>query len=126
MRVRLSISLYESELSNLIPSYRYINFGVFAPAKTPVPPTRLGKKVVVVGAGVSGLAAARHLEHLGFDTVVLEGRDRVGGRVSTFRWAEYRADLGAMVITGLGAGNPLHCLCRQVLVHSCRVDISTY
>ena len=37
--------------------------------------------VVVVGAGLSGLAAARHLARRGVDVTVLEGADTVGGRV---------------------------------------------
>ena len=37
--------------------------------------------VVVVGAGLAGLAAARSLQASGSDVVVIEARDRVGGRV---------------------------------------------
>ncbi len=42
---------------------------------------RLESDVVVVGAGLAGLSAARALEAAGSKTVVLEARDRVGGRV---------------------------------------------
>ena len=37
--------------------------------------------VVVLGAGLAGLAAARDLDRAGADVLVLEARDRVGGRV---------------------------------------------
>lgn len=37
-------------------------------------------EVVVVGAGLAGLSAARELKRLGVDVVVVEARDRVGGR----------------------------------------------
>jgi monoamine oxidase len=46
------------------------------------------KHVVVVGAGLAGLVCARRLEQLGFRVTVLEARDRVGGRVLTFRELE--------------------------------------
>ncbi len=42
-------------------------------------------QVVVVGAGIAGMVAARRLADLGLDVVVLEGRDRVGGRLWSHR-----------------------------------------
>lgn len=41
--------------------------------------------VVIVGAGVAGLAAMRALEERGIRTTVLEARDRLGGRIHTVR-----------------------------------------
>jgi monoamine oxidase len=54
--------------------------------------------VVVVGAGFAGLAAARELVKRGGDVVVLEGRDRVGGRSSTTTIAGVPVDLGATFV----------------------------
>lgn len=51
--------------------------------------------VVVVGAGVSGLAAAWHLTSAGADVVVLDAADRVGGPLLTGRVAGVTVDLGA-------------------------------
>jgi monoamine oxidase len=41
--------------------------------------------VTIIGAGLAGLAAALELHRAGFQTIVLEARDRVGGRVVTLR-----------------------------------------
>jgi monoamine oxidase len=41
-------------------------------------------RVVVIGAGFSGLAAAFELTQAGYDVTVVEARNRVGGRVLTF------------------------------------------
>ncbi|MGP4055383.1 flavin monoamine oxidase family protein [Mycobacterium sp. 4D054] len=54
--------------------------------------------VVVVGAGFAGLAAARELAHLGHEVVIVEGRDRVGGRAYTGSIAGVPVDLGATFV----------------------------
>ena len=43
-----------------------------------------GGRVVVIGAGFSGLAAAYELAQAGYDVTVVEARNRVGGRVISF------------------------------------------
>jgi monoamine oxidase len=54
----------------------------------------LETEVVVVGAGVSGLVAARRLAARNRDVLVLEARDRVGGRTLTRDWNGVAVDLG--------------------------------
>ena len=57
--------------------------------------------IVVVGAGVSGLTAARLLAQSGMRVVVLEARDRVGGRTWTDRSTGNATDRGASWIHGI-------------------------
>lgn len=54
--------------------------------------------VIVVGAGFAGLSAARELTKFGHDVVVLEGRDRVGGRSYTTTIAGVPVDLGGTFV----------------------------
>ncbi|MGA4543026.1 flavin monoamine oxidase family protein [Uniformispora flossi] len=61
---------------------------------------------IVVGAGISGITAARLLHDAGRRVVVLEARDRIGGRMWTDREAGFSVDRGASWIHGIN-GNPL-------------------
>ena len=67
-----------------------------------IPPTQVASEasrrvdVVIVGAGFAGLAAARGLLRRGKTVVVLDARDRVGGRVKAGKLAGRTIDLGGM------------------------------
>ena len=56
-------------------------------------------KVVVVGAGLGGLSCALRLQGAGHDVVVVEQRDRPGGRAYQLRDAGFTWDMGPSLIT---------------------------
>ncbi len=73
---------------------------------------RIGKAdapVVVVGAGLAGLACAQRLAGAGLEVVVLEASDVVGGRVRTDVVDGYRCDRGFQLL------NPAYPVLRRVL-----------
>lgn len=129
----------------------YINFGCVEIPVALVTPKRgrrrYGPIIVVIGAGMSGLGCARHLEGLFrhyHDTntsprvVVLEGRRRAGGRIYSHPLRSLKptdlapglvpkAEMGAHIIVGFNRGNPLDQIVRSQLAlryHLLR-DIST-
>ena len=55
-------------------------------------------KVVVIGAGLSGLSAARTLQRSGQEVLVLEKASEIGGRVQTLDIDGYRVDKGFQVL----------------------------
>jgi len=59
-----------------------------------------GKRILVIGAGMAGLTAARKLAEAGRKVLVLEARDRVGGRILTLRDQGEILELGAEFIHG--------------------------
>lgn len=78
--------------------------------------------IVVIGAGAAGLGAARKLKLAGVKVIVLEARDRIGGRVWTDRSLKnIPLDLGASWIHGI-EGNPLTALVRQYEVETVSTD----
>lgn len=70
------------------------------------------RSVVVIGAGLAGLAAANQIAAAGITVTVLEARDRVGGRVHTDSSLGFPTEMGAAWIHGV-RGNPMVELVRK-------------
>lgn len=122
----------------------YINFGCAELPRTrrrtkKTRPSKKGKTVVVIGAGMAGLGCARQLDSLFQQyarqfqdleeeaprVMILEGRNRLGGRVYSraldgsqsqhligFKGRQHSVECGGMIITGFERGNPLNVLVR--------------
>ena len=71
------------------------------------------ERVIVVGAGMAGLVAARLLHDSGFAVTVLEARDRLGGRTWTDDSLGAPLDLGGSWVHGV-EGNPLALWCDKL------------
>src|SRR5215831_18028108 len=71
------------------------------------------ERVVVVGAGMAGLVAARLLHDSGFQVTVLEARNRLGGRTWTDDSLGAPLDLGGSWVHGVD-GNPLALWCAKL------------
>lgn len=78
-------------------------------------------RVVVIGAGPAGLSSARALIKMGIEVTVLEGRDRIGGRVHTaslparpeHNLPETKLDLGASFVHGCHKYNPVYVMAKR-------------
>lgn len=74
--------------------------------------------LIIVGAGVSGLVTARDAAKAGLKCLLLEGRDRIGGRV----WTTPMGDFGASWIHGSGKRNPITQLAEKAGIKTVGTD----
>lgn len=118
----------------------YINFGCVETPNTATAKRGPRRTVIVVGAGMSGLGCARHMESLFAQlgnlwvekgerppkVIVLEGRPRIGGRVYSHPFHNQSgstlppgylctAEMGAQIVTGYEHGNPMNAIIRGQL-----------
>lgn len=54
--------------------------------------------VIIIGAGISGIGASRVLKSNGIPHIILESRDRYGGRIYPEKFAGVTVDIGATFI----------------------------
>jgi len=85
----------------------------------------MGVDVIVVGAGIAGLATARALALRGASVVVLEARDRIGGRTWTDDTLGVPVDLGASWIHGVD-GNPLWSLAAAFDIETVEFTVGSF
>jgi phytoene desaturase len=60
--------------------------------------TAVRADAVVIGAGAGGLCTAARLSHAGLHTIVVDDKDRVGGRASTEEIDGFKVNIGAIAI----------------------------
>lgn len=56
------------------------------------------KKIIVIGAGVSGLSAAIRLQHAGYDVTIYDALDKAGGKMNTVEFDGFQFDLGPTIV----------------------------
>jgi monoamine oxidase len=81
------------------------------------------KTVIVIGAGIAGLAAAQALQNKGYKVTVLEARQRIGGRIHTAYTMGFPVDMGASWIHYGGNKQPLYELAKQ---HNFQMVVSPF
>jgi phytoene dehydrogenase-like protein len=83
------------------------------------------KKIIIVGAGIAGLAACTRLIEYGFDVTIMEARDRCGGRIWTNNTLGIPFGLGASWIHG-AEGNPIAQLAKNSHAKMVAVDSNKF
>lgn len=106
--------LYEAErILNYFTRRGVVNFGiVISPIDYKYFSIPFKENVIIIGAGISGIGAAHHLQNLGVQIQIVEARDRIGGRIWDDKSLGVTVGKGAHIITGV-INNPLTVIAEQ-------------
>lgn len=97
--------------------------GCTSQSSSPSNPSSPKQSIIVIGAGIAGLAAAKMLNDNGYSVQIIEARERVGGRIWTSNaWSDVPIDLGASWIHGV-TDNPITAIATQI---NARTASTTY
>jgi len=83
------------------------------------------KKIIIIGAGIAGLAAYARLIEYGFDAMILEARDRCGGRILTDDTLGIPLSGGAAWIHGID-NNPITMLAKRFHANMAPVNLNKF
>ncbi|XP_070534432.1 lysine-specific histone demethylase 2-like [Ptychodera flava] len=90
-----------------------VNVGILPQPLNAILPQKCNQeKVIVIGAGIAGLAAARQLSYSGIKVQILEANKRIGGRVWDDESLGQVIGKGAQIVTGC-INNPIMVMCHQ-------------
>jgi monoamine oxidase len=70
--------------------------------------TPTNSEVIIIGSGMAGIACAAKLKSMNIDSIILEARDRIGGRILTKKFYNKAVDVGPNFIHGASHENPLY------------------
>ena len=82
------------------------------------------QQIIVIGAGIAGIMAAQKLQAQGYQVIILEGRDRIGGRIWTDNSLGFPLDLGAAWIHTID-GNPISPLVKKFGIQTVVSDLES-
>lgn len=81
--------------------------------------------VLIIGAGMSGIATGWALRNVGIRSILLEARPRIGGRIhSSYEWKDAPVDLGASWVSHAALFNPLVDIARENKIALAPSDIT--
>ena len=71
-------------------------------------------KVIIIGAGAAGIASSKVLSDKNIPHLILESRERIGGRIASKQLNGVEVDLGATFVHNPGEGNSIDEMIKEM------------